>query len=95
MRTFGMDPYKTEQVTSTGTSDVQTVTTGNSCSAVLITVETNAARVTFDGTTPSSSNGVVIPKDAVPLLIGFRHNRTIKAVSTVAGNSIVNVASFS
>ena len=80
----------TAQATSTGTADVKSLDTSTHASSVMITVETNAARVTLDGTTPSTSNGIVIPKDALPLLLPVGDGTTIKFVSTIAGNSIVD-----
>jgi hypothetical protein len=57
--------------------------------AALITVETNAARVTFNGATPDAAHGVVVQAAQQPLYVPFA--TAIKAVSTIAGNAIVNV----
>lgn len=94
MRSFGLDPFKTEQATSTGTGDVKTLTSPQGTTAVLITVSTTPARVTFDGSTPSSGNGNVIPVGTMPLLLTFRSGQPIKFVSTAAAASTVDVTWF-
>lgn len=77
------------QKTSTGTADTQTATAPAFAVGCLLTVETTAARVTFDGSTPTSTNGLVIPAGTTPIFIPL--GRTIKIRSTAAANSVVNV----
>lgn len=78
-----------EQQTPTTTADVKTFTPPAGARACLITVETNDARISLHGTTPSATVGHVLKKDQQPLYIPAAV--PIKAVSTVAGNAIVNV----
>jgi len=97
LKTFSLVPTAsggTAQATSTGTSDVKTLTPPAHASSVLITVETTAARVTFDGSAPASGNGIVIPAGALPLLLPVGAGATIKVASTAGANSVVDVAWF-
>lgn len=77
------------QQTPSSTSDTKTFTPPALAKACMICVETNGARLTFDGTAPSSSNGLVFPAGVAPIFVPMAS--TIKAVSTVAGNAVVNV----
>jgi hypothetical protein len=79
------------QLTSTSTSDVKSSVGPVGSDHVLISSETNDARVTFDGSTPSSSNGHVVPKAAIPLYLPLGEGSTLKIVSTAAGTSLLNV----
>ncbi len=84
-------PISSEQLTSTGTAVVETATIPANTSAILITVETNAARMTFTGTTPDATHGQVIPAGVSPLLLLLGSGTTIKFTSTVAANSVANL----
>lgn len=77
------------QQTPTTTADVKTFTAPDRAVACMVTVETNAARLSFNGVDPSSSNGMIFPKDAAPVYVPT--GKSIKAVSTTAGNAVVNV----
>lgn len=77
------------QATSTGTSDVQTITVPANAKGCFICVETNAARVTFDGEAPGSTVGLVFPAGVAPVFVPMAS--TIKFVSTAAANSVVDV----
>lgn len=77
------------QQSSPDTTTVRTFTPPNGARACLITVETTAARVSFHGTDPSATVGNVIPKDALPFYLPAAV--VVKAVSTAAAASIVNV----
>ena len=80
-----------EEATSTGTGDVKTLTPPGDASAALISVETTAARMTFDGSTPAAANGHVFPAAQVPQTVLIGAGSVIKWISTAAANSIVNV----
>lgn len=85
-------PLSTEQLTSTGTSDTKTATIPNDTSAVLISVETTDARVTFNsGDTPASSLGQLFPKALAPVRVDVGAGATIKVQSTASANSVVNL----
>lgn len=87
------DWRNSSQTTSTGTADVKTVSPpapDNQPQAVMISVETNDAWVTIDGTTPSATNRLIFPKAAMPQLV-LLGSDTIKFTSSIAGNSILNV----
>jgi hypothetical protein len=81
------------QTTSTGTADAKTVTPPTTATAFLVSIETNAARVTLDGSAPgptslllptTGSQGLILP-------IGFPAGGAIKFASSIAGNSVVTV----
>lgn len=80
--------------TSTGTADVKTLSLDSSTSAILLSVETNDARVTFDGTTPSATNGHIFPKSAIPALLAVGPATAIKWISTAAGDSTVQISEW-
>lgn len=77
------------QQTSTGTADVKTLAPPAGAVACMLTVTTNPARITLDGTTPTASNGLLVPTGAMPLPLSVA--RTMKFVSSIAANSIVDV----
>lgn len=77
------------QITSTGTSDVKTATPPGGGHGFFCTVQTNNIYLTFDGTTPSSSNGLHILKDTAPIF--FPVGKTLSVVSDAAGNAVVNI----
>ena len=79
------------QVTSTTTGSI---TLPAQCSAFLIGVETNDARMTFDGTAPTSTTGIKVPKDNPPILIlvgappnaGSGTTQKLQFIGNAAGN---------
>ena len=77
------------QSTSTGLADVKTVTAPGRASACYLSAATSNACVVFDGTTPSTTNGMLITQGLQPVLIEI--GKTIKFASAVAGNSLLNV----
>jgi hypothetical protein len=77
------------QAIPTTTADVKTIAPPAGAVACMVTVETNSARLSFNGVDPASSNGMVFPKDVAPVYLPFAV--TIKAVSTAAGNAVTNV----
>lgn len=93
MKSFTQRPIVTGgtvQTTSTGTGDVKTVTFPSKAGGVWITVETNAARVTLNGDTPSAALGIVLPKDSSPVYFPLPGGTGLKFASTQAANCIVN-----
>lgn len=76
--------------TSTGTADVKTFTPPRTAVAFLISVETNACRLTLDGDTPDATHGQVFPKDVAPQLV-LVGGRDVKVVSIAAANSVVHI----
>ena len=79
------------EATSTGTADVKDVVAPAGATAFLVTVATTSARMTVDGSAPSTTNGLIIPLAAQPLLIPIGHPRTARFASAVAGTSVVDV----
>lgn len=77
------------QATSTGTADVKTFSPPGGAHGFFITVQTNPVYLTLDGTTPSSTNGLHVIKDAAPVFIPA--SKTISVASDTAGNAVVNV----
>lgn len=59
--------------------------------AVVISVATNLAYVTLDGSTPSSTNGLKVAAGTAPIFIPVNPRFGIKALSSAAGGSIVDV----
>lgn len=81
---------KHDQITPTTTSDDKTSTVPAGCSAVMISVETTDARLSFDGTAPSSSVGNVFPKGLAPVLLPIVPV-SVQAVSTASANAVVDI----
>jgi hypothetical protein len=82
-----------QQQTCPDTSTVKTftppTTPGRKAHGCIITVETNAARVTFNGDTPAANDGLLVQAAQQPLYLPFAV--PFKAVSSIAGNAVVNV----
>lgn len=91
MKPSTLVPISFEQLASTGTADVKTATVPTGASAVLVTVETTSARVTFDGAAPDATHGHVFPKDVEPVLLPVGPGATIKVASTAAAASAVGI----
>ena len=81
-----------ERLVSTGTGDVKNATMPQNTSAIELAVETNNARVTFDGSDPSASNApsLVYPAGQVPVFRPVGPGVTIRFVSTT-GNSVLQL----
>lgn len=77
------------QDSSPDTTTSKTLVPPQGAIACEITVETTAARVTWNGTTPSSTNGLLIQPAAAPLYQPFA--KTITWRSSAGTASIVNV----
>jgi hypothetical protein len=74
---------------STGASGTITPPTGaRACYINVAAAAAQSAYITFDGSTPSSSNGIEIAKGTNPVYFGLA--ATIKWVG-IGGNSTVNV----
>ena len=84
----------TTQLVSSGVSDVQTLSIPTSSSACFLGVEGADARITFDGTTPGSGNGVVYPAGAVPAFLPIA-GVTLKVASNTGSVCKVNIAGLS
>lgn len=95
MRPSTLTPISFEQLTSTGTGNVKTATIPTGTSAVLVSVETTNARVTFEGTAPDATHGHVLVKDLEPVQINVGSGTTIKFASTAAANSVVGLTYLS
>ena len=83
-----------QQVTSTGTGDAHALTVPAGARAVLISVETTDARVTFDGSAPGATLGHVVKAGVNPVVLpvgGSGIAPSVKFASTAAAASIVNV----
>jgi hypothetical protein len=63
---------------------VQTLSPAATSHGVFVTVSTNGCYMTFDGSAPSSTNGLAFPKDGVPAF--FPSGNAIKFASQAAGN---------
>lgn len=61
-------------------------------SAILLSVETQSARVTFDGSTPAASTGVLLTAAASPYFFDVRGS-AIKIARAAAG-AVVQVQAF-
>jgi len=78
------------QATSTGTADAKTLASPPGAKGFLISVMTNGAYFTFDGTTPSSTDGLHIVAGTAPVFIPI--GKSITFASDTAGNAVVSVA---
>ena len=78
-----------QQAATTGAAVSFAPPTGPDAVAAFIQAVTNDAIVTFDGSAPSSSNGLVLKQGTNPLFIPCGTN-TIKAIGS-GGTSTVNV----
>lgn len=94
MRPFSLSPLSTQHDTSPDASTVKTLTPTAGTSGLLITVETTNARVTFDGSTPSATNGHVFPKDQPPWYVPVSSDARVKWISTASADCIVQVSSL-
>jgi hypothetical protein len=81
----------TYQLSATATTASTSSVLKNYESAVLISVETTDARITFDGSTPSSTNGHVFPKGNPPVLVLVGGGSSISHLANSAGTSLVNI----
>lgn len=81
---------------SADTTTVATLTPANGTSAVLITVETTSARLTFDSSDPSAASAPshVFPKDQLPVLLLLGPGAVIKWVSTAGTAAVVQMTSL-
>lgn len=86
-----------KRASSSTTSSVQTITIDAHTSAILITVETTAARLTLDGSDPSASSApsMVVQSAQNPLFVPVGSDTVIKFVSTAAAAAIVQVCELS
>jgi hypothetical protein len=87
------------QTTSTGTADVKTITLEPSCHAIMVSARTTAGILTFNGSTPSSSNGLDVSAGANPTLLPLGYNlhggHQLKWASSAAANAVLNVQQMS
>lgn len=81
-----------QRLVSTGTSDVKQATVPNGTSHITLSVETNSARVTFDGSDPSAASAPshVYPVDVAPIFLPLGQGTTIRFVSTT-GTSVLQI----
>lgn len=91
MKPSTMLAISTSRDSSPDTATVRTITPPRNASAVLITVETTSARVTFDNSDPSAANAPshVIPTAQVPVFIPIGAGSVIKWISTAAAASVL------
>jgi hypothetical protein len=83
------------EVTSTGTADTKTITLEPNVSAIVVCAKTNVGFLSFNGSTPSASNGTPIIPGAQPvtLSVGFYSHgaHQLKWASSAAANSVLDV----
>lgn len=89
------------QLSTGGGNTVQTLALDGTCHAMLLSGQgtgTNLAFVTFDNSTPSSSNGLVIQPTAQPILIPLGYNahsaHSLKVIGSAA-TTLLNVVQLS
>jgi hypothetical protein len=78
--------YQLGAYSRTAVDTAQTVAFTRNTSAIILSAEAQNVRVTFDGTTPTSTNGILIISGAQPvtLPIGYSANG-IKGLGAAAG----------
>lgn len=81
------------QATSTGTGNVASITVPSGACAMYVSVETNGARIVFDGSTPGATSLFLATTGAQPafLLCVPQGGNAFKFASAIAGNSLVTV----
>jgi len=77
------------QATSAGTADIKTIAAPKDAVACLIDVATTDARVTFDGSAPSATNGLIVKAGQQPIYVGV--GKAVMFASTAAAASIVDL----
>lgn len=76
------------QVTADATTP-QTLTPAAGARAVLLTATTQDAIVTFDGTTPATSNGIRVPKALLPVRLPIpKQGQAIKVLGAAASSVV-------
>lgn len=92
MRPSTYKPTSTTTQTCPDTSTIRKFAPPAGTAAFMLSVETNDVRMTLDGTDPTAGAGShVFPKAQVPTLVLLGSGCAPWAVSTAAGNSIVNI----
>jgi hypothetical protein len=83
-----------ERQSSPDASTVRTMTIPPNTSAILLVVETTAARVTLDATDPSAASApsLVIQASSNPVLIPIGPGSTLKFCSTAGTASVLQAA---
>lgn len=79
------------KTTTCNSTTSQTIALPNQCAAFLISVATTNAYMTFDGTAPSSTNGLTFIAATNPSLVLVGNGATLTFLATAAGSSVVNV----
>lgn len=82
-----------QRASSTGVADAKTITLGSMTSAILISVETTNARVTFDGSDPTAASApsLIFPKDLSPVLVPVGAGTVVKHCAATAAASVMQV----
>lgn len=82
------------QLVSTGTGDVQTATPAAGVNAVYVQAISIDCYLTWDGTDPSSTNGLRIYAGQMPFFVplGLSGNAVFKVASVSGSTSTVNLA---
>ena len=89
-RYTGFDAHAT--ATSTNTTDSKTFAAPAGAHGFYVTVATNGCYMTFDGTAPSSTNGLALPAGVAPVFFPFVPGTVgITVRSQAAASSVVNV----
>lgn len=83
-----------ERKTSTGTSDVQSFTLPRGTSHIDLQAFTVDAWVTFDTSTPSATNGLLIYAGQMPLFRPLGQGTTVKFASSSGSSSTLHVAYY-
>ena len=81
-----------ERLTSSNASDTQTASIPRGTSAIEITVETTACRVTFDGSDPAGGIGLIVQAAQNPWFLPVGQGIVLKVVSTGATTSVAQIA---
>ncbi len=82
-----------QQLTSTGTADVKVFAVPKGAAAVILEAATTDARVTFDGSAPSATSGILIKAGLQPVFIptaGLGSGAVVQFASTAAAASVVD-----
>lgn len=88
MKPTTFEPLAHDQATSASTGNVATLARPANASACYLTVTTTKAFITFDGSTPSSTNGLPVVAGGLP--VRFDVLGDIKVDSSAGTASIVD-----
>jgi len=87
-------PSAIQRLTANSTAVAVSSTTIQPTRLLMISVETNAVRMRFDSTAPTTNTGILIQKDQQPFIYEGYNGAPLKFVVDAGGTAFVTVAGF-